>query len=205
MNKPLLAALALLALPAAAHAQQPSFSVQGVLGFNAELEGDKAEVKTAQGSQKQDLDDEDLESNLGLLATVDFPVRPKIRLGARLAYITAEGDDSEADITTIDIGGYGRYMFAEVGVKPFINLGLGLTHVKAEQDIPNFNEDEFTGFGWHVVAGGGVEAEMGGFNLIATLNYSRQTASPEGESDGITITFEDSVINRLLLSAGVAF
>lgn len=204
----LIAALVMIALPAMSQAKPRKFttSVQGVLGFNAEADVDKVEVKQNGGTNKGDGDDEDVESNLGLLATVDFELQPNVRVGARGAFMVGEGDDTEADYTTFDAGAFGRYMLSNGKTKPFINGALGLTYAKAKVDaFQGFNEDEFTGFGWHLVVGGGVEAEVNGVNVIAMLNYSRQTANLEAEDSGTTVTFEDAVISRLLLSAGVTF
>lgn len=203
---------ALLLAAGAAHAES-GISVQVVLGTGAEAEVDKIKVKKG-GSGEIKGDDEDLEKNLGVMATWDTPVGPRFRLGARAAYITAEGDDSEQELWTLDAGVWGRYLIPLKSAEIFIGGAVGPTMAKTEFDIPTQGgtiDAEFGGFGYHVVAGGGVSfAVSDGISLIGGLFYSYQAVpsmEAEGDVNGVDVELEmeEAVVTRFLLTAGVLF
>jgi hypothetical protein len=89
-------------------------SIEAMVGGNAEVENDKYKVEL--GNQKGEIDggDDDLEGNFGVAAAYNIPMEGGAwTLGPRLAIMTAEGDDSENVIQTVDIGGLVRFFFNE--------------------------------------------------------------------------------------------
>ncbi|MFN3197186.1 MAG: outer membrane protein [Bradymonadia bacterium] len=202
-NKMLAITLAALALPGLAEARKFTFGVGGLLGFNGDLDVDEVKIE---GNGNRGTDD-DIESIRGIVAFAETPLnQPNLRVGARLAYITSEGDDSDSDITTIDVGAQGRYLFPQKGFTPFVTGALGLSRFSAEGDFFNVNNDvEAEAWGYHLVLGGGAEWKLDSVSLFGTFTYSRHAGSPEGEEQNTEFTFEDTVLTAFHLTVGVLF
>ena len=95
-------------------AQEPAskhgFGAMVHLGFDAEGDADSLDCKKGcQGSL--DLDDEDLESLGGITMFYEYSLSEQLRLGARLALTSAEGDESKQEMGIADLGIWGRYSF----------------------------------------------------------------------------------------------
>lgn len=181
------------------------FSIQGALGFGAEADNDEVEF----GNNTVDGDDEDLESNFGLIAGADWQVGPPgLRIGGRFGLMTAEGDDTENEYLTVAPGVGVRYAFILGDFAPFAGGGAGVTYARVEFD--DF-DGEVSGFGWHLFITGGLEYAINdSFGLIGTLTYTRHAVDPEGEVEGqgggdIDVEIKDGVISRMLFAAGVTF
>lgn len=202
---------ATLLLAPAALAKPKTYGVHGMLGLSGEVEPDKVKIKVkGRGTQDGATDDEDLEKNYGIAGIYEVPLdNPAMRIGGRAAFITAEGDDSEAEFTTVDGGFWFRYIFSAGKVEPFAAASAGLTWGKVDPD--NDQSVEADGFGYHFLIGGGVTYPISdGLDLFGALIYLRQNiieAEGDGEIQGfdVTITSEDVVLARVFLNAGVMF
>lgn len=183
-------------------------TVQALVGFMAEGSADEAKVKAQGRTQTFDVDDEDLESNFGLAASYEFEMSPALTLGPRLAFMTAEGDDSENITRTIDVGGIGRFFFNPGKWRGFIAGGLGATYVMLKNDDVDLDA---TGIGFHVLAGGGVQGAVSdSVGFIAGLYFNYQgISSIEGDLkiQGVKVDaeYKDAVASRMLLAAGITF
>jgi hypothetical protein len=184
-------------------------SIEALVGANAEVESDKFKVEL--GNQKGEFDggDDDLEGNFGVAAAYNIPMEGGAwTLGPRLAIMTAEGDDSENVIQTVDIGGLVRFFFNEGKWRFFGSGALGATYAKTEIDDIDL---EVSGFGFHFQAGVGV---LGGINesvsFVGGLGDPYQSISEmegEGKINGgnADLVLEDTKATRVVLSAGVQF
>jgi hypothetical protein len=184
-------------------------SIEAMVGGNGEVENDKYKVEL--GNQKGEIDggDDDLEGNFGVAAAYNIPMEGGAwTLGPRLAIMTAEGDDSENVIQTVDIGGLVRFFFNEGKWRFFGSSALGATYAKTENDDFDL---EVSGFGFHFQAGVGV---LGGINesisFVGGLGYLYQSISEmegEGKIQGgnADLVSEDNKATRFVLSAGVQF
>jgi hypothetical protein len=188
-----------------AQAAPKQFGIHGILGFSAEVEDDKRKFKQGGVTQTGDGGDEDLESNFGIALTYEVPLQSRLSVGGRLAYIGAEGDDSDADYRTFDGGGWIRFRFADGPIQPFAAGGLGATYVTTDGEQQGVDV-EASGIGWHILLGGGVTYSLGSVDLLGGLMYERQAIpEAEGEAGSADITFEDVVLSRILLVAGAMF
>ena len=183
-------------------------TVQLLLGFGAEADVDSVETRSNGVSQSADGSDEDLEGNVGIQAMWDMALQRDLRAGGRLAYVVAEGDDTNTDYSTYDLGGFGRYFFTVGEHRPYLAAAAGLTRIHADADSGSI--DEFSGWGIHVVLGGGVEIALSNeIDLALSLYYSYQRGSPEGETGSglghFEVELEDSVATRWYLAVGAAF
>ena len=171
--------VALMLISGLAYAQEKTTvtSLQGMLGFNVEVDVDK--IKSAQGSF--DGDDDDLESNFGVMGAVDFLMKPNVYVGARGAAIIAKGDDIDADFTTLDGGVWARYVFPSGQFEPFIAGGAGLTYMLVDGDFSGQDFDA-SGLGFHVLIGGGASHDTGSLTLIGGLYYLYQKGDLEENS-----------------------
>jgi hypothetical protein len=184
-------------------------SIEAMVGGNAEVENDKYKVEL--GNQKGEIDggDDDLEGNFGVAAAYNIPMEGGAwTLGPRLAIMTAEGDDSENVIQTVDIGGLVRFFFNEGKWRFFGSGALGATYAKTENDDFDL---EVSGFGFHFQAGVGVLGSINeSVSFVGGLGYLYQSISEmegEGKINGgnADLVSEDNKATRFVLSAGVQF
>lgn len=189
--------IATLTLLAGSAFALPRIAVEGIAGFNAKGEYDSIKA----GGQKVAEDgDEDLESNFGVQGTIDVPMSGKLRLGGRVAFITAEGDDSGDDYQTITGDLWIRYPLIEKPLSLFIAGGAGVTRVAVDGD------NDADGIGYHIIAGLGAQFPLSpGIDLTVGLYYDRHAANLEGKSNGTKFEVEDGLISRMLFTGGLAF
>lgn len=169
--------------------------------FEGEAEIDDFEVE---GERFAGEDDEDVEENLGIAGHYLFELSPGLGLGPRGMFISAEGDDSNADYTTLDLGAALRYTFDTPSVLPFVQGGLGLTYMELEDD------ESIDGLGWHLSLGGGCGFPVSdSVAIYVTLLYHRQAGHVEGDVDwfgGPDVDVEaDLLVSRVLTTVGVGF
>lgn len=200
--KHLFTLIAFMALTQTAYAQK-AVHVVGLLGFSAEAEYDEVKVD---GRSVQDGESEDLEDNFGLQVTIDTAVSKQLRVGVRLAGMTAKGEATDATYLTADGGLWLRLTFPTGGVIPFIGAGAGVTWLSIESEEREvLGEVTLDGVGWHVMGGFGVEIPSDGVSFTAGLYFSRQNVEPEGDANEVKITLADGLLSRTLLAAGLAF
>ncbi len=197
--------VALLAAGASHAAEPKRFGVRAMTALLiADQDVDKQRFK---GGDKRDSDGDDLEKNFGIDATFEVPVTGAIRVGGRLGFLRASGDDYDLDHNTFDFGGWARYVFATSAViQPFAAAGLGATYISADGDV-NDADTEASGIGWHLLLGGGVTyAVSPAVDLYGGLHYLHQAAFElEGEVEKTDVTFYDVSYSRFLLVAGAMF
>ena len=192
------------------HADQP-FMFQLYVGLGGEME--IGEVEVGGGNVDVQDDEEDLDTHFGLAGFYLVPVVDHVLLGGRLGYFTSEGDETDAYYGVLDLGPWLRVEILTGLVRPFVDLGLGLSHVwYSDDDWLGLSDWELSanGFGFHLLLGGGVAYSVSpDVSLHAGLYYGYQTFpgvdgewdSPLGDGD-----FEaDGSIDRILLAVGVQF
>jgi hypothetical protein len=194
MNRLITSAAALLLLTTAAQAQRPKFSIQGAFGFNGTIDSEA-------GGQSND---EDLESDLGLMASIEFQLSKEFRLGGRLAYngasVDVEGSSqSGGDVTALDAGLWARFVFLPGKFEAFGAGGVGFSSLTLNPDGAG---SDLEGTGFHFLAGVGASFPVAqGLRATGGLYYMIHNA--DLEADGGT---EVAVsLNRALLMAGVMF
>ena len=127
------------------------------------------------------------------------------RVGARLAYLTAVGDQTGTHLPVVDLGPWVRVEFMPGDIKPFADLGLGASHGWMRND-----NLKLSGFGWHLMLGGGVGyAVTADIALHAGLYFGYQNfpkVSGDIEYLGPDAEFEgNGSIDRLMLAFGIQF
>ncbi|MEZ4470667.1 MAG: hypothetical protein R3F60_07695 [bacterium] len=179
----------LLLTAGVAHAK-PSFTVQGQLGFNGTADADNSES-------------EKLESDFGLMGTVEFPLSRQLRLGGRLAYEAADGADSKSAYSSVDAGVWARFVFVP-GKFEFFGAGaLGLSYITLD---PDNSTTDLTGQGFHFLMGAGASYPVSRTaRVIGGMYYSHHSGEPEGEVAGQTVKVDNGVLSRILLTAGIMF
>lgn len=193
---------------ATAHAAN-GLEAELLLGVNGEVEADQISCQ-AGCSGSQALSDEDLEKNFGVAATYERAVKPQLRVGARASYVTGQGDDSDQDLSMANLGGWVRYLIPAGKATVHVGGDLGPTYAMSETMVQGFAMD-FSGVGFHVVAGGGVSAPLGqGVEFRGGLYYSYENigsleASETINGGTVKLEVEDLVATRVLLTAGIAF
>jgi len=147
---------------------------------------------------------EDLEDQFGLSGYIVSLLSPHVGLGGRVAYLTADGEDTNNDYDTIDLGPWLRLQILSGPIRPFFDVGAGVSHVWAENDS---DEWDAKGFGWHLMLGGGVNFSVSqSVSLHPALYYGYQSfPGVEGEWHALAddVGFEvDGTIDRLLFTVG---
>jgi len=196
--------LGLAALLSGVNAHAQSFGLQLHLGMNGEVEQDDIESENALLALLGE-GEEDLEDQLGVSGYILSFLGPHLGLGGRVAYLTADGEDSNDDYNTVDLGPWLRLRILTESVRPFVDLGLGVSHLWASNDS---NDWDATGFGWHLMLGGGVNFSVSqSVSLHPAIYYGYQSfTGVEGEWHGPAndVDFEvDGAIDRLLFTAGI--
>lgn len=199
------APLITLVLLAAGAAEARDFAFQFIFGVNAESNQDRLKLEDG---QTDDPFSEDLETNIGVTAFFDTLVVQRaqhVKVGGRVAYIQANGEDTKGRYTTVDGGLSVRLIFPQVRALPFAQFGAGATYMTIA-DLNRFNADA-AGIGYHFVIGGGLEHPITPtMNMIFSAYFTQQTANLETEAlDGSTVDIENDSIQRLLFAAGVVF
>lgn len=175
-----------LLLASAAQAR-PSFSIQGMLGFNGEADSDKA------------TDTDKLTSDFGLMGTVEFPISREFRLGGRLAYEGATGDDSKTDYSMLDGGLWARFVFLPGRFEAFAAGGLGLSSITADPDAGT----KLDGTGYHFLLGAGASFPVSRqMRVIGGLYYANHLGDLEGDNNAEVKGF---TLSRILFTGGVMF
>lgn len=192
-------------LLAAGTASARDFAFQFMFGVNAESNPDGA---TLEGGESVDPVAEDLETNIGVMAFFDTLVLQRaqhVKIGGRLGYMQANGEDSKGRYTTVDGGLSVRLIFPQIRALPFAQFGAGATYMGAT-DLTGIKGDA-TGIGYHFIIGGGLEHPVTPtLNMIFSAYFTQQTANLEAETiAGQTIDIESNTIQRLIFAAGVVF
>ena len=197
-------AVALAALLGTATAQAQSFGLQLHIGMSGEVETE--DFQTSNGnSLPWGNGQEDLEDQFGLSGYIVSFLSPHVGLGGRVAYLTGNGEDSNNDYDTIDLGPWLRLRILTGPIRPFLDAGLGVSHVWAANDP---DEWDAKGFGWHLMLGGGVNFSVSqSVSLHPALYYGYQSfPGVEGDWHGLAndVGFEvDGTIDRVLFTAGI--
>lgn len=186
-------------------AQARDFGFQFIFGVNAESTQERIKLQTG---ERQDAFDEDLETNIGVMAFFDTLVaqgNQHVKVGGRLAFIQANGEDTKGRYTTVDGGLSVRLIFPQVRALPFAQFGAGATYMTIA-DVSGFDIDA-TGIGYHFIIGGGLEHPITPtMNMVFSAYFTQQTANLETEAlDGTAVDIEGDSIQRLLFAAGVVF
>jgi hypothetical protein len=155
-----------------------------------------------------DPEDEALESHFGVAGMYLALVAPGLRIGGRLAYLTAMGEDEDADNHYADfaLGPWLRYEFVPGKARPFVDGGLGLNLLFIDGDYL-----AASGLGLHLMLGGGVAFPVSeAVSLHGAIYYGYALyPSMDGEVDlGILGQYDvagDVTVQRGLLAAGVQF
>ena len=184
--------------------------LQLFIGLGGSAETDDEEVKINGVSQPLGNfdDDEDIEDTLGLGGYYVFELAESVYLGPRALYLSGEGEDSNADFGSIDLGVLFRYVFVTTSVRPYLEAGLGFTYGFVESNVGTQNFD-LDGPGWHLTLGGGVGAPVSpSIALFGGLQWHRQQAFLKGDDTigGADVEAEyTATASRVLLTAGVEF
>lgn len=180
-----------------------------MLGVNGEAEADQISCRSG-CTGTQALSDEDLEKNLGVAATYERAVKPRLRVGGRASYVTGQGDDTDQDLAMLNVGGWARYLIPAGPATVHVGADLGPTYATSEVAVAGIAMD-FSGLGYHVVAGGGVSAPLGGgVEFRGGLYYSYESvgsleADESFNGQAVEVEIEDLVATRVLVTAGIAF
>lgn len=196
--------IALILLVAQA-AQARDFAFQFIFGVNAESNQERIKLESG---ERQTAFDEDLETNIGVSAFFDTLVaqgNQHVKVGGRLAFIQANGEDTKGRYTTVDGGLSVRLIFPQVRALPFAQFGAGATYMTIA-DVSGFDIDA-TGIGYHFIIGGGLEHPITPtMNMVFSAYFTQQVANLETEAlDGMKVDIEGDTIQRLLFAAGVVF
>lgn len=197
----LLIAAALMLFASAAQARD--FAFQFLFGVNAESESERIKLQ----NDSQPGGGEDLETNIGLMAFFDTLVVQQaqhVKVGGRVAFLQANGEDSKGKYTTVDGGLSVRLIFPQIRALPFAQFGAGATYMTVS-DVGGFETDA-TGIGYHLIVGGGLEHPITPtMNMIFSAYFTTQTANLETEQGNQPVDIEGNSIQRLLFAAGVVF
>jgi opacity protein-like surface antigen len=190
-----------------AHAAEKRFGVHAMTALLiADFDVDKVDPEG--GGPKLDGRGDDLERNFGIEGTYEVPIQGAFRVGGRLGFLRASGDDDDIDHNTFDFGGWARYVFrTSAPIEPFAALGLGATYISFDGETREDFDAEGSGIGWHFLLGGGVTyAVSSSVDLYGALHYLRQAAFDlDGELGTADATYEDIVYSRFLIVAGAMF
>ncbi len=193
-------------------ASSQEYGVYGLLGFNAEAEFDDVSFSNDNGALRLDGDeDEDLEDNLGVLVLGETELGSGLAWGGMAKLVFAEGDESDGNYTTLDLGVSGRW---RAPVKSFDldlvgAIGPSVLFL-ADLDDP-FDDYSFLTLGYHLTAGVFASKKVGSVTLSAGLLLSRESYADTEDEDNIdpfgdvTIEFEDGVMTRGYLVLGARF
>ncbi len=197
-------ALGLAALLGGLDARAQSFGLQLHIGINGEVERDDIQSESALVELLGE-GEEDLEDQFGVSGYIVSFLGPHLALGGRVAYLTADGEDSNDDYDTIDLGPWLRLQILTGPIRPFLDVGVGVSHLWASNDT---NEWDATGFGWHLMLGGGVNFSVSqSVSLHPALYYGYQSfPGAEGEWHALAtnVDFEvDGTLDRLLFTVGI--
>jgi hypothetical protein len=199
-------AFALIAvLLTAGAAQARDFAFQFMFGVNAESNPERAKL---QSGDTIDANGEDLETNIGMMAFFDTLVLQRnqhVKVGGRLGYLQANGEDSKARYTTVDGGLSVRLIFPQIRALPFVQFGAGATYMSISE-LTGFETDA-TGIGYHFIIGGGLEHPITPtMNMIFSAYFTQQTANLEAENNRQEmVDIEGNAIQRLIFAAGGVF
>jgi long-subunit fatty acid transport protein len=193
MTTRILAVLGLIALTATVSHARPKFSVQGIFGVNGE-----AEAEIGNFDSKEDID-----SNLGLAATVEWKINRKspLRVGLRLAYQSIDVEDNAGDSSTsaTDIGAWGRYIFLPGKFELFGAAGVSYSLLDFD---PEGSGGDAEGAGFNILAGAGATFPVNKrMRVIGGIYFSRHSGTLEGDND----VEVDVVMQQVQLMAGVTF
>lgn len=184
-------------------AQARDFAFQFLFGVNAESASDRLKLDGA----NEPAIGEDLETNIGMMAFFDTLVVQRaqhVKIGGRLAFLQANGEDTKGKYTTIDGGISVRILFPQLRALPFAQFGAGATYMTIA-DYPGFETDA-TGIGYHLIVGGGIEHPVTPtMNMIFSAYFTQQSANLETEQAGLPVDVEANSIQRLLFAAGLVF
>ena len=137
--------LGVLALTATIAEAKPKFSVQGMYGINGTATAEAGGVDS----------EEDIDSNLGIMGTVEFKLSAKspFRLGVRLAYQSTEVDaDQDAAFTAADAGIWARYILVPGRLVVYGAGSLGISSLSFDPEGVGGDAD---GQGINFMIGGG--------------------------------------------------
>ncbi|MGK0357878.1 MAG: hypothetical protein ACI9U2_000161 [Bradymonadia bacterium] len=190
----ILTLLGVLALTATIAEARPKFSLQGLYGLTGTA---TAEVGTVDS-------EEDIESNIGIMGTIEFKLNRKspFRLGARLGYQTTNIENDakvETDFTAADAGVWARYILVPGRL---VVYGAGSLAISALSIDPEGAGGDADGTGFNIMIGGGASYPVTkAMRVTAGLYFSRHQGTLEGDGN-VEI---DVALNQVQLAFGVAF
>jgi hypothetical protein len=201
----LCAGLLLVANPSQAQQTDQPIIFQLYAGFLGDSGVDDFEIEQ---TDVADPEDEDLETHLGVGGMYLALVAPGLRIGGRLAYLSAMGEDEDQDnhYAEFALGPWLRCEFVPGKARPFVDAGLGLNLLFIDGDYL-----EASGLGLHLMLGGGVAFSVSdAVSMHGAIYYGYALyPSMDGEADlGILGQYDvegDVTVQRGLLAVGVQF
>ena len=192
----------LLSLPVAA---QPKWGVGLLFGPEGEIEVDKVRS----GGETFNGDKEDTKKNFGVHAWFEGQPSGNAVFGGRVAYTSANGDDSDNDYGFVDAGLWSRFTLGPGATEISIVGSAGVTYGMVEGENGGAKL-EGSGIGWHALAGPMVSLKAGTLPINLAVFYSYTSISSvdvelSGGGDKIEGEFEDVVFSRITASVGVNF
>lgn len=146
--------------------------------------------------------EEELQSEIGLELRLDTEISPDLWVGARFAWISAMGAEG-GELSAWEGGMAARLLFPQESLGLYAELGVGLTALEVDDVLER--TETFDGVGWHLVLGGGLRVPLiDTWQATLGMVWHRQSVDLRAQVDPAP-ALVGAVINRLLLSAGVAF
>lgn len=195
MTSRILTVLGLIALTAGLAEARPKFSAQVLY--------------TASGTGEIDPDsgptlEEDVESGLGFMGTVEWQLNPKspFRIGLKLGYTSAELDDNGGDASAFDGGVWARYILVPGRFVAYLAGGVGFASMTHNPDGAGPDGE---GTGLAVMVGAGASFPVAkGMRLTGGIYLNRHQGELEYETGGVKVTGE-AVLQQIQVAFGVAF
>lgn len=197
MMSRILTLLGVLALTATIAEAKPKFSVQGIYGLTGTAETEAGGFSN----------DEDIDTNIGIMGTVEFQLSRKspFRLGVRLAYqsTSVEGDaannTTDNDLSAADAGVWARYILVPGRL---VVYGAGSLSISSLSVDPEGTAGDADGTGFNILIGGGASYPVSRtMRVTAGIYFSRHQGTLEGNGN----LEVDVALNQVQLAAGVAF